>query len=128
MRKREKKKCGRPKKEINWKKVDEYLRAQCDGVGIASLLGMNPETLYKACKEYNKMGFSEYSALKRSEGKELLRFKQFQTALDGDKTMMVWLGKQYLDQKERSDANINISDQEKKNRDDFLNKINEIGG
>jgi hypothetical protein len=94
---------GRPKANIDWHKVDNLLKAQCDGVGIAGILGVSPDTLYRACQEEHNIGFAEYSAQKKSEGKELLRGKQFQMAVEGDKTMLVWLGKQYLDQRDKSD-------------------------
>lgn len=97
---------SRPKMEIDWNKVDKYLKAQCDGVGIAGILGIHPETLYDAVKEKFNIGFSEYSAKKKSEGKELLRSKQFDLALEGDKTMLIWLGKQYLEQRDKSDKDI----------------------
>lgn len=87
---------------IDWNKVDNYLKAQCDGVGIAGIIGIHPNTLYEACEEQNKMSFSEYAALKKGEGRELLRAKQFQSAMEGDKTMQIWLGKQYLGQKDSS--------------------------
>ena len=101
---------GRPKADIDWNKVDKYLQAQCDGVGIAGLLGIHQNTLYLACEEKFKISFSEYSAQKRGEGRELLRAKQFQSAMEGDKTMLVWLGKQYLGQREKTDSNINLQD------------------
>ena len=94
---------GRTKSVIDWNKVDKYLQAQCDGVGIAGLIGIHPNTLYEACKTEFKISFSEYSAIKKTEGKELLRAKQFQSAMDGDKTMQIWLGKQYLGQKDKMD-------------------------
>lgn len=120
---------SRPSKEIDWNKVDRYLQAQCDGTGIAALLGIHPDTLYLRCQAEKKMGFSEYSALKRGEGKELLRAKQFAVAMEGDKTMLVWLGKQYLNQKDKSESNLSIKeDQAEKNRDDFLTKIKELKG
>ena len=94
----------RPKAIIDWKRVDYLLQAQCDGVGIAGILGVSPDTLYRACQEENKIGFAEYSQQKKSEGRELLRAKQFEKAInEGDKTMLVWLGKQYLGQKDRND-------------------------
>ena len=94
---------ARPKANIDWHKVDNLLKAQCDGVGIAGILGIHPNTLYLAVEEEFKISFSEYSAQKRSDGKELLRGKQFQMAVEGDKTMLVWLGKQYLDQKDKTE-------------------------
>jgi hypothetical protein len=94
---------ARPKANIDWQKVDNYLKAQCDGAGIAGILGIHPNTLYEACQEKNKISFSEYSAIKKGEGKELLRARQFQVAMEGDKTMLVWLGKQYLLQQDKSE-------------------------
>lgn len=87
---------ARPKIEIDWKKVDNFLKAQCDGAAIAGILGIHPDTLYKACEVAHKMGFSAYAALKKSEGRELLRAKMYEEAFKGDKTMLVWLSKQYL--------------------------------
>lgn len=122
---------SRPKINIDWAKVDFYLRAHCDGVGIAGILGIHPDTLYLAVQSEFKMGFSEYSAKKKSEGKELIRGKQFQLALEGDKTMLVWLGKQYLEQRDKSDNNNNNTETAKiivetneqaKELDDFLNR------
>jgi len=101
-------KTGRPKAVIDWAKVDRYLQAQCEGTGIAGLLGVHPNTLYEACKKDHKISFSEYSANKKSEGKEILRAKQFQVAMEGDKTMLVWLGKQYLEQKEKSEVEATV--------------------
>ena len=93
---------SRPPIEIDWKKVDQYLQAQCNGTGIAGILGIHPTTLYMKCEEQHKMSFSEYSAQKKGEGKELLRSRQFAEAMKGDKTMLVWLGKQYLEQRDKS--------------------------
>lgn len=95
---------ARPKTKIDWNKVDKLLQAQCVGTGIAEILGVHPDTLYRACQEDNKIGFAEYSANKKGEGLELLRAKQFQTAMAGDKTMQIWLGKQYLNQKDKTDT------------------------
>lgn len=114
---------ARPKAKIDWEKVDKYLQAQCDGVGIASLLGVCPDTLYLKCQKDKKMGFSEYSAIKRSEGKELLRAKQFQVAMTGDKTMLVWLGKQHLNQTDRRNIVLEEDKETLKTREDFLSKM-----
>lgn len=114
---------ARPKAQIDWKKVDEYLQAQCDGVGIASLLGIHPDTLYIACQEEHKMGFSQYSAIKKSEGKELLRAKQFEMAMGGDKTLAIWLGKQYLNQTDRRNIVLEEDKETLKTREDFLSKM-----
>jgi hypothetical protein len=97
---------GRKRLIIDWAKVDKYLKAQCNGVSIAGILGIHPETLYNACKREFKLDFSAYSEKKKGQGKELLRAKQYDLAMKGEKTMLIWLGKQYLEQKEKTETNL----------------------
>ena len=120
------KKTGRSKADIDWNKVDKYLQAQCDGVGIALLLGIHPNTLYRRCEEKYKMSFSEYSAQKKTEGKELLRARQFKTAMDGDRTMQIWLGKQYLNQTDRRNIAITDDMDKTREREIFLSKMRRV--
>ena len=96
-------KVGRPEIKVDWAKVDQYLRAQCNGTGIAGIIGVHPNTLYLKCEEDNKMSFSDYSAQKKGEGQELLRAKQHLTAMEGNVTMQIWLGKQYLAQSDKNE-------------------------
>lgn len=103
--------AGRKRAVIDWNKVDKYLQAQCDGTGIAGLLGIHPETLYDACKRDKKTDFSVYAAQKKGEGKEILRAKQFEVAMSGDKAMLIWLGKQYLGQNDKTFSEISITEQ-----------------
>lgn len=94
---------GRPKSEIDWKNVDELLEAGCSGAEIAANIGINPATLYDRCQiDHNKM-FSEYSQEKQSKGDSLLKKVQFDKALTGDNTLLIWLGKCRLKQKEHQD-------------------------
>lgn len=79
------------------------LEAGCDGTEVAATLGIHPNTLYERCERDNNLSFSEYSATKRASGDRLLKMKQFEVAMTGDKTMLVWLGKQRLGQTERTD-------------------------
>ena len=103
-------KAGRPKAQVDWKIVGKYLQAQCSATGIAGLLGISTATLYRACKRDNKINFETFSEQKKSEGKELLRAKQFQTAMTGNVPMCIWLGKQYLEQKDKTDLTTNNKD------------------
>ena len=47
-----------------------------------------------------RYNFQQYLDKARSELKQKLRRIQIKVALDGNPTMLIWLGKQYLDQKE----------------------------
>ena len=86
------------KANIDWEFVTEYLKAQCSGVEIASMLGIHENTLYNRCKEDLGIEFVAFSQQKKSEGKQSLKKKQYDVAMSGDKTMLVWLGKQLLEQ------------------------------
>ena len=100
-------KTGRPKAEIDWAVVDNYLKAQCDGTEIAEFFGIAPITLYRACEREYNVTFEVYKQQKRATGKMMLRAKQYQVAMSGDKSMLIWLGKQYLLQKDKSDVTSN---------------------
>ncbi len=90
----------RPKVIINWDVVDKYLIAGCTGVQIAALIGMHPETLYDRTKLEKRTGFTEYSLSKKLKGDSLLLGKQYSLAMEGDKTMLIWLGKNRLGQRD----------------------------
>lgn len=94
---------GRKKAVINWDIVDENLQAGCNGVSIAKLLGVHEDTLYKACERDKKMAFSAYSQQKRIEGNDLLLKRQFEVALNGNISMLIWLGKQRLNQTDKQE-------------------------
>ena len=98
--------AGRPKAEIDWIKVGKLLQAQCKVTGIAGLLGISPDTLYKRCQEDNKIEFTVFCEQKKSEGVELLRAKQFEVAMKGNVPMNIWLGKQYLGQKDKNEVDV----------------------
>ena len=99
---------ARPKADIDWKKVGKLLQAQCSAVGIASMFGISTDTLYLRCKQDLKMDFTAFSAEKKSEGVELLRAKQYETAFGGNVTMQIWLGKQYLGQRDQIEQTIRV--------------------
>ena len=108
---RKKKPRGCSKKIINWEFVDNLLIAGCNGVQIAANLGIHPDTLYIRCEREKGVVFSAYLSEKRSKGNSMLLAKQFQMAYEGDKTMLVWLGKQRLDQSEKINQKIDSKQQ-----------------
>ena len=93
---------GRPKAEIDWKRVDRMLQAAMPATQIADALGLGcSDTLYRACERDHKMTFTAYSQQKRASGDELLRMKQFDMAMKGDTTMAIFLGKNRLGQSDK---------------------------
>lgn len=98
--------AGRKKAVIDWRRVDKLLEAGCNGVEIAAALGIHYDTLAKRCKSDKKTDFSDYMQQKRASGDSLLRTAQFKAAMSGDKSMLIWLGKQRLNQSDKKDTNL----------------------
>lgn len=92
---------GRPKAEIDWNYVGKMLEAGSTAIGIAATIGVDEDTLRKRCPTDNNCTFSEFSQQKKAKGDELLRAKQYQTAMAGNVTMQIWLGKQRLAQSDK---------------------------
>lgn len=58
-------------------------------------LRLNPES------EYYDPKFSEAVEKGKEKGKSMLRQKQYDLAMEGNPTMLIWLGKQVLGQRDR---------------------------
>ena len=92
------KKNGRPLAVINWTTVDGLCAIHCTGEEIAAVVGVSYDTLEKACKREQKSSFTDYVREKSQHGKASLRRRQWKQAQDGNATMQIWLGKQWLGQ------------------------------
>jgi IS30 family transposase len=101
------KKNGRPLTKIDWEQVNKYLEAGCSGTEIAGFFGIHNTTLYERCQTDNSLSFSEYSLKYYSKGDALIRMAQFEKALgkklEGDNTLLIWLGKNRLKQKDKEE-------------------------
>lgn len=96
------KKGGRPVIPVDWDEMEKLCSLHCTKVEIAWFFRIDEDTLAKRIKEKYNMTFSEYFKMASSEGRISLRRKQYQLAVDGHPAMLIWMGKQYLDQKEPS--------------------------
>ena len=94
---------GRPKIEINWEEFDKLCALQCTLLEFAAYFNCSDDTIERRVKEKHSVTFAEYYDQKRGSGKISLRRKQFQTAMSGNPTMLVWLGKQWLGQKDKQE-------------------------
>jgi IS30 family transposase len=93
---------GRPQIEIDWKAFDKLCLLQCTLEEIASFNNCSVDTIERAVKREHNIGFAEYYKKKSAGGKSSLRRKQMEVALSGNTTMLIWLGKQYLEQKDKT--------------------------
>lgn len=97
---------GRPRKEINFAVFEGLCRIQCTEVEIASVLQVDIDTLNARLKENYGETFSEVYKKHSAPGKISLRRAQFKAAENGNSTMLVWLGKQYLGQKDKHELEV----------------------
>lgn len=106
----EKKKDGRPK--ITWSDRDyEIFERLCSIQAtleeLESVLSLDHKTIYRLCEDHYKdeegkpMTFSQVYKKYSSTGKISLRRMQFKSAENGNVTMQIWLGRQYLGQTEK---------------------------
>lgn len=91
---------ARPKKEINQREFEALCGFQCTEEEICNFFDVTDKTLTRWCKETYDLSFSEVFKVKRNIGKISLRRSQWKLA-EKNATMSIWLGKQYLGQRER---------------------------
>ena len=72
----------------------------------ADRLGMSPDTLSLRIKDRYGCSFPEYKNKKLETVKINLRKKQYDTAMKGSVTMMIWLGKNLLNQSDQPKAQV----------------------
>jgi hypothetical protein len=94
---------GRPLTKIDWEEFDKLCHIQCLQSEIAEWFGCTDDTIQAAVLREKGMGFSEYYEQKRGQGKISLRRLQWQTMQKGNVTMLIWLGKQYLNQSDKTE-------------------------
>ena len=95
-------KRGPKPRVIDYDQVERLAMIQCPDSEIAYVIGFTPEGF---CKRKQ----SDPELVQRLEkgkegGRASLRRMQFKAAEGGDKTMLVWLGKQYLGQRDKQDV------------------------
>lgn len=89
---------GRPKKEFTERDINQLkvlARCHCPDSEIAAFMECGESTI--------KRDFGPLLKEMREAGKANLRAKQYELAMKGDKTMLVWLGKQILGQRDRQE-------------------------
>ena len=91
---------GRPKVRFDFKKFEQMCNIQCTLIEIAQVLGVSEDTVERRCKAKYKTTFADAFKRFSSGGKASLRASQFRLAKKGNATLCIWLGKQYLNQRE----------------------------
>jgi len=90
---------GRPRLEFNLKEVEALGAIQCTYDEMAAVLNCHPDTINNRMKE--DIAFSTAYKKGIEGGKQSVKRKQYQMALAGDRTMLIWWGKQHLGQTDK---------------------------
>lgn len=96
---------GRPRKEIDKQEFEKLCHLQCTKFEIAAWFDISEDTLETRVKEFYGETFSAVFAKKRGKGKIALRRHQMQMA-EKSAAMAIFLGKNYLGQRDNLDQNI----------------------
>lgn len=96
----------RTKTPAKWTKeqlrqIDEMAESQAKDTMIAESLGVDVQTF--------KREFTQRCRTKRAQGKARILRRQFEKATAGDATMLIWTGKQHLEQSDKQDHKIDAS-------------------
>ena len=115
-------KGGRPQKQINQTEFEKLCALQCTENEICAWFDVSDKTLNSWCKRTYKMGFSEVFAIKRCKGKIALRRSQVQLAAKSA-AMAIFLGKQYLEQKDESSKRLSVIQHNSYQKDIDVNSL-----
>lgn len=89
---------GRPRAELNIKLIRDLARIGCTLAEISSIVGVNEKTIRRRASDEVEKGHNEM--------RTTLRRWQYIKAKDGNVAMLIWLGKQFLAQRDRIDETI----------------------
>jgi hypothetical protein len=103
-------KMGRPVIEIDFKLFESLCEIQCTLNEIAGVLKVSADTVERRCKEQYGETFADCYKKLSAPGLMSLRRAQMKTALDGNATMQIWLGKQLLGQNDKLTIDVNKLD------------------
>ena len=91
---------GRPRIQFDLDEVEKLGILQCTYEEVAAFFGCHVDTITQRMKQ---KAFSEAFTKGRDNGKSSLRRAQYRAAINGNVSMMIWLGKQWLGQKDKQE-------------------------
>lgn len=93
-------KMGRPQVKIDKDQFEKLCVLHCTSEEVAGFFDCNADTVQAWCKRTYGMTFSAVFKIKSASGNVSLRRWQFKAAEAGNVGMLIWLGKQYLGQRD----------------------------
>lgn len=100
---------ARPRKELDFNTLAKLCEVHCTAFECAYFFEISIDTLDRRIKEEYDISFAEYKAQKETIGKTQLRRKQFDIAMKGNVPLLIFLGKNMLDQKDKTTTEAQIN-------------------
>ena len=106
---------GRPRKELEdiqfdgWDQLDALV-VWSTGEYCAERIGIDYDTLVSRIKERTGLSFSDYKEQKKEAMRVNLRKKQYDVAMAGNVSMLIWLGKNELGQSDKNESSVTVSE------------------
>ncbi len=92
---------ARPKKyQIDTEELEKLASYGCTVNECAEFFGCPPRVISDSYREVYRKGFVSL--------KKRLRMAQIKSALGGNATMLIWLGKNYLEQSDKNEMELNV--------------------
>jgi len=95
---------GRPRIEVDLREVEELARIGCSEDDMGAVLGVSHELIRR--RKNSDPEFRAALEKGRATTRNSLRRLQLKQALQGNKTMLIWLGKQLLGQTDRQTTEV----------------------
>lgn len=103
---------GRPRTIITdqeWEQIERLCHIQCTAQEIASIFKISLDILKRNIVETHGITCEEYLHKHAAGGKASLRRYQWDLAKKGNPAMLIWLGKQWLNQSDKQDIGNNAN-------------------
>lgn len=104
---------GRPRIEFDdkeWERINIACQFKMLAEDVAGLADCSVDTLEKRIREKHDCTFTEFRSQRMATTKLNLFSKQVSTAMEGNPTMLIWLGKNYLNQTDKQETTMMGSD------------------
>ena len=113
---------------INKDELEKLMRLYPSEKEASDWFDVSYKSLQRFIKTNFKCSFVQLRDKSFTKTRIAIKRKQIEKALagNGDNTMLIWVGKQYLGQSDKMEQNLNVEDGAKKKANDTMARLNEI--
>lgn len=104
---------ARPSKQLEditvdgWELLDSLIIWSAHQEYIAERLGISSDTLGRRLKERFGLNFAQYRDKKKEQVRTNIMKKQYDVAMSGNVSMLIWLGKNWCGQSDKMESTAN---------------------